>query len=165
MLLSHKNLTSEPSLCCALFSTESLNTDVSSRKKILCQNVFTLNRKSYTYRKKRHVVKSLVTFTGKGWGTKIFISVFTSKTGLQESQIPETLSKRDVFLVEEDQVREYFSKLSVLKPTISNRMHHKCWESWQMWLWSYCQKSLNDHCDCGKHVLEESMWWGQSQAL
>jgi len=43
-----------------------------------------------------------------------FASVFTSKIGLQESQVPETRgkgwSKEDVPLVKDDQVREYLSK-------------------------------------------------------
>lgn len=92
-----------------------------------------------------------------------------SLLGRLESQIPETrskaLNKRDVVSVEEDQIREYFSKLSVLKPMVSNRMQYKCWGSWQIWFWGCCQKSLNDHGDHGKHILEGSMQWGQNQAL
>ncbi|KAK4806752.1 hypothetical protein QYF61_005548 [Mycteria americana] len=46
-----------------------------------------------------------------------FTLVFTSKTSLQESQVPETRgkgwSKEDVPLVEEAQVREYLSKLDI----------------------------------------------------
>lgn len=48
-----------------------------------------------------------------------FASVLTSETGLQESQVPETRgkgwSKEYVLLVEEDQVREYLSKLDIHK--------------------------------------------------
>lgn len=46
-----------------------------------------------------------------------FISVFTSKTNLPESHIPDTKekgrSKEDVPLMEEEQVREYLSKLDI----------------------------------------------------
>ena len=49
-----------------------------------------------------------------------FASAFTSKTGLQESQVPATRGKGwikdDVPLVEEDQVKEYLSKLDTHKP-------------------------------------------------
>lgn len=42
---------------------------------------------------------------------------FTSKTSLQESQVPETRgkgwSKKDAPLLEEGQIREYLSKLNV----------------------------------------------------
>jgi len=48
-----------------------------------------------------------------------FASVFTSKTSLQEWQVPETSriiwSKEDVPFVEEDQVKEYLSKLDIQK--------------------------------------------------
>ena len=48
-----------------------------------------------------------------------FASVFTSKTGLQKSQVPETRgkgwSKEDVTLIEEDQITEYLSKLGIHK--------------------------------------------------
>lgn len=46
-----------------------------------------------------------------------FASVFTSQTDLQEPQVPETAgkdwNKKDVFLEEEDQVRQYLSKLDI----------------------------------------------------
>lgn len=46
-----------------------------------------------------------------------FNSVFTSKTGLQKSHVPETRkkvwSKEDVCLVEEDLVREYLNTLDL----------------------------------------------------
>lgn len=46
-------------------------------------------------------------------------SVFTSQTNLQESQMPKTTrkvwNKEDVVLVEEDQIREYLSKLELKK--------------------------------------------------
>ncbi|KAK4810486.1 hypothetical protein QYF61_004266 [Mycteria americana] len=55
-----------------------------------------------------------------------FASVFTSKTGLQEYQAPETRgkawSKEDVLFVEEDQIREYLSKLDVHKSMVLDRM-------------------------------------------
>ncbi|PKU42857.1 rna-directed dna polymerase from mobile element jockey-like [Limosa lapponica baueri] len=48
-----------------------------------------------------------------------FASVFTSKTNLWESQVPETRrkgwSKEEVPLVDEDPVREYLSKLDIQK--------------------------------------------------
>ena len=47
----------------------------------------------------------------------VFVSVFTSKTSLQESQIPDTRGKgwseEDVPLLEEDPVGEYLSKLDI----------------------------------------------------
>jgi len=47
-----------------------------------------------------------------------FASVFTNKTSLQELQVPQARGKgwntEDVPLVEEDQVREYLSKLDIL---------------------------------------------------
>lgn len=48
-----------------------------------------------------------------------FASVFTSKTSLRESQVPETRkknwSKEDLPLVEENQVRTYFTELDIHK--------------------------------------------------
>ena len=56
-----------------------------------------------------------------------FTSVFTSKTSLQESQAPETRgkgwSKQYVSLVEEDQAREYLSKLDLHKSMSPDGMH------------------------------------------
>lgn len=55
----------------------------------------------------------------KGQGTKChFVSVFASKTDLQESQRPGW-SKNDVPLVKEDQDREYLSRLDIHKPIMS----------------------------------------------
>ncbi|KAK4807239.1 hypothetical protein QYF61_024359 [Mycteria americana] len=54
----------------------------------------------------------------------LFASVFTSKTSLQESQVPETKgkvwSKEDLALVEDDQVREYSSIHKSMGP---DKMH------------------------------------------
>jgi len=48
-----------------------------------------------------------------------FASVFTSKMDLQESQVPETKGKcwnnEDLHVVEENQVRKYFSKQDIHK--------------------------------------------------
>ena len=58
-----------------------------------------------------------------------FALVFTSTTGLQESQVPETKgkiwSKADVPLVEEHQVGEYLSKLDLQKSIGPDGMHPK----------------------------------------
>ena len=59
--------------------------------------------------------------------TAFFVSVFTSKTGLQGSQVPETKGKdwsqKDVPLVEEDQIREYLSNMDIHKPMGSDGIH------------------------------------------
>ena len=51
-----------------------------------------------------------------------FASVFTSKTGLRESQAPETRGKvwkeKDFPLVEDDQAREHFNKLDIRKSMV-----------------------------------------------
>ena len=56
-----------------------------------------------------------------------FVSVFTSKTSLQESQVPETKGKdwsqKDVPLVKEDQIREYLSNMDIHKPMGSDGIH------------------------------------------
>ena len=56
-----------------------------------------------------------------------FASVSTGITGLQESQVSETRgkawSKEDIPLVEEDQVREYLSKLDIHKSMVPDGMH------------------------------------------
>ena len=56
-----------------------------------------------------------------------FTSVFTSKTGLQESQAPETSgkgwSKEDVPLVKEDQARKYLSNIDIHKSMGPDGMH------------------------------------------
>jgi len=56
-----------------------------------------------------------------------FASVFTTKTGLQESQAPEASlkgwSKKDVPLIEEDRVRKYLSKQDVFNSTGPGGMH------------------------------------------
>ncbi|GAB0206869.1 mitochondrial enolase superfamily member 1 [Grus japonensis] len=56
-----------------------------------------------------------------------FASVYSSKTGLQESQVPETKakgwSKEDLPLVEEDQIREYLSKLDIHKSMGPDEIH------------------------------------------
>ncbi|GAB0177898.1 mitochondrial enolase superfamily member 1 [Grus japonensis] len=56
-----------------------------------------------------------------------FLSVFTSKTGLQESQVLETKgkdwSKKDVPLIEEDQIREYLSNMDTHKPMGPDGIH------------------------------------------
>lgn len=56
-------------------------------------------------------------------------SAFTSKTGLQELQVPEAWlkgwGKEDVPLVEEDQVREYLSKPNIHKSMGPDGMHPK----------------------------------------
>lgn len=58
-----------------------------------------------------------------------FVSVFARKTSLQESHVPETRkknwSKEDVPLVEENQVRTYFTKLDIHKLTDSGGMHSR----------------------------------------
>lgn len=51
--------------CCVLFSVESLNTDVSSRKRYLPENMFTFKGKLNIDRK-RHAVKYLGNFIRKG---------------------------------------------------------------------------------------------------
>jgi len=50
--------------CCVLFSVESLNTDVSSRKRYLPENIFTFKGKLNIDRK-RHAVKYLGIFISK----------------------------------------------------------------------------------------------------
>ncbi|KAK4828881.1 hypothetical protein QYF61_001439 [Mycteria americana] len=59
-----------------------------------------------------------------------FASVFTSKTGLQEPQVPDTRgkgwSKEDVALVKEGQVKEYLSKLNIISPWALTRCTHEC---------------------------------------
>ena len=56
-----------------------------------------------------------------------FTSVLTRKTVLQKSQVQEARlngqSKEDVFLMEEDQVREYLSKLDIHKSTGLDEIH------------------------------------------
>lgn len=56
-----------------------------------------------------------------------FTLVFTSKTGLQKCQTLETRgtiwSREDITLVQEDQVREYLSKLNAYKSMGPNGMH------------------------------------------
>ena len=53
-----------------------------------------------------------------------FASVFTSKIDVQESQAPEMRgSKEDLPLVEEDQVREYLSKLNIPKSMDAGGTH------------------------------------------
>lgn len=51
----------------------------------------------------------------------LFTSVFSSKTGLQKSEAPETKGKgwikEDVPLVEKDEVREYLKTLDIYKST------------------------------------------------
>lgn len=56
-----------------------------------------------------------------------FASVFTSKTGLQESQVSEarlnSCSKDDVSFVGGDWVKEYLSKLDICKSMDCDGMH------------------------------------------
>lgn len=56
-----------------------------------------------------------------------FTSVLTRKTVLQKSQVQEARlngqSKEDVFLMEEDQVREYLSKLDIHKSMGLDEIH------------------------------------------
>lgn len=54
-----------------------------------------------------------------------FASVFTSKIGLQESQVPEKniWGKDDAPLVEKGQVREYLNKLDIHKAVGPDGMH------------------------------------------
>lgn len=69
-----------------------------------------------------------------------FVSVFTSKIVLQESQVPETSkiiwSKEDVPLVEEDEVKEYLGTPDTQRFMGSDRIYRQmltkkkcCWPS------------------------------------
>lgn len=74
----------------------------------------------------------------------LFATVFTSEASLQECQFPETRVRgwrqADVPMVEEDQVREDFSKAGIYKPMGQEGMCvQKCWGSWQMSLQGYSQ--------------------------
>lgn len=70
-------------------------------------------------------IADLVTQNGeKAEKVNTFASVLTSKTGLQESQVPETRGK-DVILVEKDQVREYLEQTTYVSPWALMGCTHK----------------------------------------
>jgi len=99
------------------------------------------NKKAFsTYisnkRKTRENVGPLLSKTGD-WVTQgvegaevlnaAFVSVFISKAGLQESQVPATMGKSleqgRVPLVEEDRIREYLRKFDTRKSVGPDGMH------------------------------------------
>ncbi|GAB0183275.1 hypothetical protein GRJ2_000792800 [Grus japonensis] len=83
-----------------------------------------------------------------------FTSVFTSKSGLQKSQVPETKgkvwSKDDVPLVEDDQVREYLCKLRIRKSMDPDGMPPKALRKLADVIARPLSMSLIDHVDWEK---------------
>lgn len=113
-----------------------------------------------------------------------FASVLTSKTSLQESQVPEARlngqGKKYELLVEEDQVREYKSKLEIcnsvgpagMQPEMLNKLVNMivkplCNLSFMMATGrsaqrleeSKCQSCLQDRQEGGPSPLSLERWW------
>ena len=113
-----------------------------------------------------------------------FASVLTSKTSLQESQVPEARlngqGKKDELLVEEDQVREYKSKLEIcnsvgpagmqpempselvnmiVKPLCNLSFMMATGRSAQRLEESKCQSCLQDRQEGGPSPLSLERWW------